>query len=122
MKKRVLIVSASAGTGHVRAAEALAKAFGQDRRIGEISNLDALQYTNKFFRDFYSKLYMRMVRSAPDVLGWLYKASDEPWKTDTVRLRMDRLNTQPLVRFIRKFDPHIIVCTHFMPAGIILHL
>ena len=65
---------------------------------------------------------MRMVRSAPDVLGWLYKASDEPWKTDTVRLRMDRLNTQPLVRFIRKFDPHITVCTHFMPAGIISHL
>jgi processive 1,2-diacylglycerol beta-glucosyltransferase len=35
---------------------------------------------------------------------------------------IDRLNTKPLVRFIRAFDPHIIVCTHFMPAGIISHL
>jgi processive 1,2-diacylglycerol beta-glucosyltransferase len=35
---------------------------------------------------------------------------------------IDRLNTKPLVRFIRTFDPHIIVCTHFMPAGIISHL
>jgi processive 1,2-diacylglycerol beta-glucosyltransferase len=35
---------------------------------------------------------------------------------------IDRLNTKPLVRFIREFDPHITVCTHFMPAGIISHL
>jgi processive 1,2-diacylglycerol beta-glucosyltransferase len=27
-----------------------------------------------------------------------------------------------LIRFIEKFDPHITVCTHFMPAGIISHL
>ncbi|HEX5177287.1 MAG TPA: glycosyltransferase, partial [Chthoniobacteraceae bacterium] len=33
-----------------------------------------------------------------------------------------RLNTRPLVKFIREFDPHITVCTHFMPAGIISHL
>ncbi len=35
---------------------------------------------------------------------------------------IDRLNTKPLVRFIREFDPHITVCTHYMPAGIISHL
>src|SRR5258708_8941247 len=39
-----------------------------------------------------------------------------------MRLMLDRLNTGPLVKFIRKFDPHITVCTHFMPAGIISHL
>lgn len=63
-----------------------------------------------------------MIRSAPTLLGWAYRSSDEPWKTDPVRLRFDRLNTGPLVRFIRRFDPHITVCTHFMPAGIISHL
>lgn len=121
-KKRVLIVSASAGTGHVRAADALAKAFTQDERVEAVENIDALRYTNKLFRDFYSKLYIRLVRSAPEVLGWLYKSSDEPWKGDEVRLRLDRLNTQPLVKFIRKFKPDITVCTHFMPTGIISHL
>ena len=35
---------------------------------------------------------------------------------------LDRLNTKPLVRFIQDFDPHITVCTHFMPAGIVSHL
>jgi processive 1,2-diacylglycerol beta-glucosyltransferase len=122
MKKRILIMSAGAGTGHIKAAEALEKSFAADGRVAEVINNDALKYTNKLFRDFYSRFYTSLVRSAPNFLGWWYKTSDEPWHTDRMRHMIDRLNTKPLVRFIREFDPHIIVCTHYMPAGIISHL
>jgi processive 1,2-diacylglycerol beta-glucosyltransferase len=122
MKKRVLIMSAGAGTGHIKAAEALELSFAADGRVAEVINNDALQYTNKLFRDFYSRFYTSLVRSAPNFLGWWYKTTDEPWHTDTMRHMIDRLNTKPLVRFIREFDPHITVCTHYMPAGIISHL
>jgi processive 1,2-diacylglycerol beta-glucosyltransferase len=122
MKKRVLILSASAGTGHVRAGAALEKAFAADPRVEAVEHHDALQFTTKLFRDFYSKLYMQLVRSAPEVLGWAYKASDEPWKNDAVRLRLDRLQAPRLVRMIRKFRPDITICTHFMPTGIMAHL
>ncbi len=122
MKKRILIMSASAGTGHVRAADALMKVFREHPQVSEVLHSDALHFTNKLFRDFYSKLYARLVQTAPDFLGWWYKQSDEPWRTDGMRLMLDRLNTGPLVRFIRRFDPHITVCTHFMPAGIISDL
>jgi processive 1,2-diacylglycerol beta-glucosyltransferase len=122
MKKRVLIMSTSAGSGHVRSAQALAKVFRNHSQVAEVVHSDALHFTNKLFRDFYSKLYNRLVKTAPDFLGWWYKQSDEPWKTDGMRLMLDRLNTGPLVKFIRKFDPHITVCTHFMPAGIISDL
>ncbi|MDD1632092.1 MAG: glycosyltransferase [Methylococcaceae bacterium] len=122
MKKRILIMSAGAGTGHIKAAEALELSFAVDGRVAEVINNDALQYTNKLFRDFYSRFYTSLVRSAPNFLGWWYKTTDEPWHTDTMRHMIDRLNTKPLVRFIREFDPHITVCTHYMPAGIISHL
>lgn len=115
-------MSVSAGMGHIKAAEALEKTFAADERVEEVVNNDALQYTNKLFRDFYSTFYTSLVKSAPNFLGWWYKTSDEPWRTDTMRHMIDRLNTKPLVRFIRALDPHIIVCTHFMPAGIISHL
>lgn len=115
-------MSAGAGTGHIRAAEALEKSFKSDGRVEEVFNNDALKYTNKLFCNFYSKFYTSLVKSAPNFLGWWYKASDEPWRTDRMRHMIDRLNTKPLVRFIRDFDPHITVCTHFMPAGIISHL
>lgn len=122
MKKRVLIISTSAGTGHVRAAQALEKEFARDPRVGEVVHADALKFTNKLFRDFYSTLYMKLVRAAPDVLGWVYKASDEPWKGEAVRQQLDRFNTGKLAKYIEQFDPDITVCTHFMPAGIISHL
>ncbi|MEI7959137.1 MAG: galactosyldiacylglycerol synthase, partial [Verrucomicrobiota bacterium] len=122
MQKRVLILSASAGTGHVRAADALAKSFAGQPGVEAVEHLDALDYTNKLFHDFYSKFYLKLVKSAPEVLGWAYKASDEPWKTDAMRLRLDRLQARRLVRFIRRFRPDIVICTHFMPTGIIAHL
>ncbi len=115
-------MSTSAGSGHIKAAEALEKSFFADRRVTEVINNDSLQYTNKLFRDFYSKLYLSLAQSAPNFLGWWYKTSDEPWRTDRMRHMIDHLNTKPLVRFIRDFNPHITVCTHFMPAGIISHL
>lgn len=115
-------MSTSAGSGHIKAAEALEKSFYADPRVTDVINNDALQYTNKLFRDFYSKLYLSLAQSAPNFLGWWYKTSDEPWRTDRMRHMIDHLNTKPLVRFIRDFNPHITVCTHFMPAGIISHL
>jgi len=119
---RVLIMSVSAGAGHIKAANALEKTFLEDPRVSQVIHQDALVYTNKLFRDFYSKFYQSLVRSAPNFLGWWYKSSVEPWRTDSMRHMIDRLNTRPLVRFVREFDPHITVCTHFMPAGIISHL
>ena len=120
--RSVLILSVSAGTGHVRAAEALEKVFRQQPGVGEVRHVDALRFTNKLFRDFYSKLYIQLVQKAPTILGFVYRTSDEPWKTDRMRLMLDRLNTGPLERFIARFKPDITVCTHFLPAEIISYL
>jgi processive 1,2-diacylglycerol beta-glucosyltransferase len=120
--RRVLILSASAGTGHMRAAEALEKVFRQQSGVGEVRNIDALRFTNRLFRDFYSKLYIQLVQKAPTILGIVYNSTDEPWKTDRMRLMLDRLNTGPLERFIAKFKPDITVCTHFLPSEIISYL
>ena len=47
MFNKVLILSASAGAGHVRAADALQKAFTQAGAAREVLHVDALDYTNK---------------------------------------------------------------------------
>jgi len=118
----VLILSASAGTGHLRAAEAIEKACRENPYVGRVVNIDALKYTNKLFRRFYSNLYIQLIKSAPTFLGWFYETSDEPWRTDRMRLMLSRLNLRPLVRLIRELKPDITICTHFLPAEIISHL
>jgi processive 1,2-diacylglycerol beta-glucosyltransferase len=119
---RVLILSVSAGTGHIRAGDALAKAAMAHPATGEVLHIDALRYTNKMFRRFYGQFYIDLVKSAPTLLGWFYDSSDEPWKTEKMRLMLDRMNTGPLVRQIKKFNPDITICTHFLPAEILSHL
>src|SRR5207247_7712439 len=95
--QKILILSASAGAGHVRAAEALDKALQTGNGSLQVRNLDALRYTRKIFRTLYSKGYLEMVQKQPHLLGWVYDQTDRPWKNEKVRLALDRIHTQPLV-------------------------
>jgi processive 1,2-diacylglycerol beta-glucosyltransferase len=123
MLKKILLLSASAGAGHIRAAQAIEKAFAEvgdetgERR--EVQHLDILNYTNKVFRHFYSKAYIDLVNKMPEVPGWFYDKLDKPWKNERRRLALDKLNTRPLVKLLRQYHPDLIVCTHFLPAEIV---
>jgi processive 1,2-diacylglycerol beta-glucosyltransferase len=123
MLNRVLLLSASAGAGHMRAAQAVEQAFAEigeasgERR--EIQHLDVLNYTNKVFRNLYSKAYIDLVNKMPEVPGWFYDKLDKPWKNERRRLALDKLNTRPLVKLLRQYQPDLIVCTHFLPAEIV---
>src|ERR1041385_1782711 len=119
MLKKVLLLSASAGAGHVRAAQALEKAFNQLEPTLEVRHLDVLDYTNKLFRHLYAKAYIELVNKMPEVPGWMYDKLDKPWKNERRRLALDKLNTRPLVRLLRSYQPDFIVCTHFLPAEIV---
>jgi processive 1,2-diacylglycerol beta-glucosyltransferase len=119
MLGRVLVLSASAGAGHLRAAEAVEKAIRARNLATELQHLDVLKYTNKVFRHLYSKAYIDLVNKAPEVLGWLYDHLDNPMKSDPLRLAFDRLNANPFIRYLRRLQPDVAVCTHFLPSGII---
>ncbi|HWQ12706.1 MAG TPA: glycosyltransferase [Roseiflexaceae bacterium] len=119
MNKRVLILSTSAGAGHKAAAAALEKIFRGAPGVEQVVNQDALEHTNPAYRAFYADLYLRLVKDNPVLVGWWYDTSDAPGRTDAMRLALDRLNAEPLVAFIQAYRPHITVCTHFMPAGIV---
>lgn len=121
MLRKVLLLSASAGAGHVRAADAIEKAFKEDGNgdSREVHHLDILNYTNKVFRHLYSKAYIDLVNKLPEVPGWMYDKLDKPWKNERRRLALDKLNTRPLVKLLRGYQPDLIVCTHFLPAEIV---
>ncbi len=115
----VLILSASAGAGHVRAAQALERAFADLGAASDVRQVDTLEYTNKLFRNLYSKAYIDMVNRAPDLLGWLYDQWDRPWQNERQRLAFDKLNTGPLIKLLKQTQAELVVCTHFLPAELI---
>lgn len=122
MFKKILILSASVGAGHLRAAEALEKTFKELNPESEVKNVDVLNYTNPLFRRLYGKAYLDMVNNMPEVLGWMYDSLDKPWENEKRRLALDRLNTLPFVKLLKDYQPDIAVCTHFLPSEIISYL
>ena len=120
-KPRVLLLSATSGAGHVRAAQALEKAF-LARGDCTVEHIDALRYVSKLFQRVYDKAYISMVRRAPELMGLLYERTDQPWRRMRPRLALDRLNTGPMIRLLKRVQPDLCVATHFLPAEIIAWL
>ena len=120
--KRVLIVSASIGGGHVSAARAL-EAAAKDRGL-EVKHVDMLDYTTAPFRKLYERTYFDLVRTAPDLVDWLGKRMDrvpreDKTRRERVRARLTRLVSYKLPRLIRAYAPDVIVHTHFLPPEIL---
>lgn len=115
-----MVLSAAAGAGHVTAANALVSAF---EKKGVVANhIEVLKYTNGVFKRIYSDLYKELVNKRPGILGWVYDSLDRPWKYQKRRLALDMLNSARLVKLLLKDRPEIAVCTHFLPAEILVNL
>ena len=119
MGKRVLILSASVGSGHVKAADALARVMRGRSDVEEVLSDDSLDHTNVLHKQFYSTLYKKLSSMLPEFLGWWYETSDDPWVADKGRLLIDLPQALPLINLVKEFRPDVILCTHFMPAGVI---
>lgn len=119
--KRVLILSASAGAGHVRAADALMKDFQQHPLVqngGEVQHWDILQYSSAALRYIYAKGYINLARRAPWLLGIVYKATDTAHQGSIARA-FENLSAGPFVRALREYQPDLVVSTFFTGPNVI---
>jgi processive 1,2-diacylglycerol beta-glucosyltransferase len=122
MPTRVLILSASVGSGHKVAAAAVEQVF-RERPGVEVLNQDALKLTSRIYQTIAADIYFALVKRNPWSVGWLYDSNDAPFANEVgINKLWNELNAQPLARFIADYSPDITVCTHFLPAGIAAQL
>lgn len=126
MGKRILILSAAVGAGHLRAAQAVELTLRQLRPDLTVRNVDVLELTNAAFRGLYGKAYLDLVNKAPHVLGYFYDMMDKqrgPKSTrDRLRLLVERINLQRFQNLVEDEPWDVIINTHFLPAEIIASL
>lgn len=126
MAQRILVLSASVGAGHLRAAEAVTLALRQLAPEATVANVDVLDYTNAAFRKLYARAYLDLVNQAPYLLGYFYDLMDQPTsaehKRDRLRVLVERLNLRAFLRFLMAEPWDIVVNTHFLPAEMIAAL
>ncbi|MCX7292959.1 glycosyltransferase [Janthinobacterium sp.] len=124
MTQKILLLSVSAGAGHMRAAQAI-EAYAARDGGGPAAltlHLDVMEFVTPAFRKLYTDLYIKLVNKAPALWGYLYHAThDAPRDSSMQRLRraVERLNTRALMARIAAFQPDAIICTHFLPAELL---
>ena len=126
MPKHILVLSASVGAGHMRAAQAVELALRELAPDAHVENVDALTLTNSLFRRVYGSAYLDLVNKAPHVLGYFYDMMDRPRRPrsrrDRLRRAVEKLNLRKLETFLLDRPWDVIVNTHFLPAEIIAGL
>ncbi|HEY1588091.1 MAG TPA: glycosyltransferase [Rhodanobacter sp.] len=123
-QQKILFLSVSAGAGHMRAAEALRLTAEASLPHVETMHLDAMDYVPSTFRKLYTDFYITLISSYPTLWGVLYQRSSEAdpdGPMQKLRRAIERLGTGDLRKAINAFAPDAIVCTHFLPAEMLMH-
>jgi processive 1,2-diacylglycerol beta-glucosyltransferase len=123
--KKILILSVSAGAGHMRAAEAIRAAALQSHPDVQVTHLDAMDYVTAAFKKLYTDFYIKLVNKAPTLWSYLYNHTNDAQPDslmEQLRRKLERMNARALRQAIKDFQPDAIVCTHFLPAEMLSRL
>ena len=120
--KKLLILSVSAGAGHVRAAQAIEAAAKTATPPFDATHLDLLSIAPAEFRKFYGAQYLKLVEKLPQLWSYLYSKSDRPSRNSLVgdfKRAAEKFNLRKLDGEIARLRPDVILCTHFLPAELL---
>lgn len=118
----LLVLSVSAGAGHVRAADAIVKAAEAANPPMRATHVDLLSLVPKDFRKLYGEQYIKLVEKLPQLWSFLYSKSDRPSRDSLVgklKRAAEKINTRKLSAEIERLAPDAILCTHFLPAELL---
>lgn len=127
MLNKVLLLSVTAGEGHMRAAAAIKEELLSRNSQAEVVILDTFRYASPLLEKVVLGTYMEIIKMSPVIYGYLYKQAEreKPFsefaKNEFNRI-MNRMAAPKLVDFIERMQPQTILCTHAFPLGILTHL
>lgn len=122
VQKKILVISVSAGAGHVSAAKAIVGAAPDTHPDLHIEHIDMMDYVSPAVKHAIVDVYDAMVRTIPRLWGYVYeKTNDEKrvrYLSKLIR-KVTRWNAKAFYEYIRDYAPDHIVCTHSFPAQVI---
>lgn len=116
---KALILSISAGAGHVQAAEAIKKYIMLNNPNSEVQILDTLKYINPIIDKVVIGSYLKTIKTTPSLFGKLYDYAETDDGLATVSNKVNELLAFRIAPLINKFKPEILICTHPFPAEMV---
>ncbi len=113
---KILVVYATAGAGHKKAAEAVYDALRL--RCPETIYADVLAYTNKFYEASYASGYAFLIKHLPTVWALCFAVLNFRWIGPVMavsRRLFNRINAAAFERYLKAEQFDYIISTHFLP-------
>src|ERR1043165_5622203 len=120
---RVLIATVGAGAGHLAAAAALEEAWREFRGSDTVKTVDVLDFSSSLYRRLYIETYAKTIEYAPELYAFAFRMTDHSHGVQK-RLSLWRgfaRRSNGFVRYVREFNPDVIVGTHYLPFEKIGH-
>lgn len=119
-QKRIVVLYASCGAGHLRAAESLAEFFISQGE--KVVLLDILATAPGWYRKIYRDGYYALIRNYPFVWKILYQITEKISRDNILKRIINRMEARLFKKFfmfLAEFKPQIIVTTHFLPVSLL---
>lgn len=119
---KLLMLYASAGGGHKKAAEVVKSYLQEQDPSHQILLVDTLKEVNWLADKFCCDGYQLVAKYAPGIFGAFYKTADkESSLADLVPTLTARMSRK-LLPLIRQFQPDVILTTYHFSAQMVSHL
>ncbi|MFC2767610.1 MAG: glycosyltransferase [Mitsuokella sp.] len=115
--KRILILTASIGSGHTKAAEAIATELRRALPGAEITTVDFMARRISFLHALMKKAYLVMLDFVPNLYDVFYKLSGGKAGGKATQGAFARVMAPAMRRLMRRYAPNLVLCTHPFPEG-----
>lgn len=122
MKKKLLVMYATYGTGHKTVARYIDDYFTESGEY-EVMEIDILQYATPFLGTFTNKFYNNVMYKAPWLWNTLYFMTDNyVCGKVSAKIQSKVVSNKKIKKIITDFNPDIVIATHFTAATYISKL
>lgn len=113
----VLILSASIGSGHTKAAEAIQCVMRNVQCVMNVKVIDFMDKDISTLNWLTKKFYLAALRFIPDLYDRIYKFADGRKVGVSARFLSSALMYLPFARLLNKYNPDVVICTHPFPEA-----
>ena len=118
-RARILILTASIGSGHLRAAEAIRAALASHPQA-EAMQVDVVDFMAREVSAVHylmKRIYLMMLRFVPDLYDVFFRIAGKKTSGGIVRGVFAQVMVRTMGRIIRAYAPDLVIATHPFPEG-----
>ena len=115
MNKKILIVAASIGSGHMQAAKAIRDEFLCKTPDASIDIVDFMDQKSSLGH-IIKETYLNMIDYIPNAYDLLYRYSQEPRYGSNVKSLLALIMKKRMRKLCQKYQPDLLVFTHPFPC------